>query len=180
MSADKTVMPDEVARSWYRDGYMVSTNRSLVQLDALNAALDSDVLWWSQALPEEALRKMVNHSLCIAVYALPDSTSAIAGKSTPQMVGFGRLVTDYVSVGYLTDVYVLPAHQGKRLGHWMMECLHEELQAWPELRRVLLISSSLQGNRMYEKTLGAREWSESTNGLFIMQATGDGVRAKPQ
>lgn len=96
------------------------------------------------------------------------------------MVGFGRLVTDYVSVGYLTDVYVLPAHQGKRLGHWMMECLHEELQAWPELRRVLLISSSQQGNRMYEKTLGAREWSESADGLFIMQATGGGVRAKPQ
>ncbi|KAM0276560.1 hypothetical protein ACHAQH_006611 [Verticillium albo-atrum] len=179
MGSNNTMMSDEVARSWYRDGYMISTNRGLIQINALNAALESDVMWWAKALPQDVLRKMVNHSLCIGLYKLPDSTSNIAGRTDPQMVGFGRLVTDYVSSGYLTDVYVLPEHQGQRLGHWMMGCLNEELQAWPELRRVLLVSSSLQGNKMYEKTLGARDWNESTSGLFLLQATGGGVRAKP-
>ncbi|KAM0331378.1 hypothetical protein ACHAQA_003051 [Verticillium albo-atrum] len=172
MGSNKATMPDEVARSWYRDGYMVSTNRGLIQLDALNATFDSDVMWWAKAFPDDVLRRMVNHSLCIGLYKLPDSTSTIAGKSDPEMVGFARLVTDYVSTGYLTDVYVLPAHQRKGLGYWMMECLNEELQSWPDLRRILLVSSSLHGNKMYEKTLGAREWNESMSNLFMLQAKG--------
>jgi GNAT superfamily N-acetyltransferase len=70
------------------------------------------------------------------------------------MIGFGRLITDYVSFAYLTDVYVLPEHQGKGLAKWMMQCLDEILDSWPELRRTLLLTGDPSAVRLYEKTLG--------------------------
>lgn len=76
------------------------------------------------------------------------------------MVGYARVITDYVTFAYLTDVYVLPQHQGKGLGTRMMECLNQILDAWPELRRFMLITSDPAAIRIYEKTLGAKEMAK--------------------
>lgn len=70
------------------------------------------------------------------------------------MIGFGRIITDYVTLAYLTDVYVLPEHQGLGLAKWMMQCLDEVLQSWPELRRTLLLTGDPDAVRLYETTLG--------------------------
>ncbi len=71
------------------------------------------------------------------------------------MVGMARVVTDRVTFGYLTDVYVLPDHQGKGLGRWLMECLGDVIRAWPALRGFWLLSGSPQATRLYGDTLGA-------------------------
>lgn len=92
------------------------------------------------------------------------------------MVGLTRVVTDHVTLAYLTDAYVLPEHQGKGLGKWMMECLNEVLESWPHLRRTLLITGSPEAARLYSKTLGAVEFNKSTpDSMCVMQKTGPGV-----
>lgn len=92
------------------------------------------------------------------------------------MVGFARLITDHVTFAYLTDVYILDGHQGRGLGKWMMECLNELLDAWPDLRRVLLITGSPDANKLYTKTLGALEWDASAAGkMSVMQKFGPAV-----
>lgn len=96
------------------------------------------------------------------------------------MVGFARIVTDYATVGYLTDVYILKEHQGKGLGAWMMHCVNGALEEWPHLRRVLLLTSSPEANRLYEKTLGASEWDKATaGGLSFLQKIGSAAQKKP-
>jgi GNAT superfamily N-acetyltransferase len=72
------------------------------------------------------------------------------------MIGFARVITDYVTFAYLTDVYVLPEHQGKGLGVWMMGCLDEVLKQWPGLRRTMLMARDEHAKRMYERVLGMR------------------------
>lgn len=72
------------------------------------------------------------------------------------MVGFARLITDYVTFAYLTDVYILPEHQGRGLGVWMMECLKEMLDRWPNLRRTMLMARDEYAKRMYERILGMK------------------------
>jgi GNAT superfamily N-acetyltransferase len=59
-------------------------------------------------------------------------------------VGLSRVVTDYATFGYLCDVYVLEAHRGKGLGHWLVECVmtHPELQ---NLRRFVLATRDAHG-----------------------------------
>jgi GNAT superfamily N-acetyltransferase len=89
------------------------------------------------------------------------------------MIGFARLVTDYVTFGYLTDVYVLTAHQGKGLARWMMECLDEVLAAWPHLRRCVLFTGTKGAARLYRETIGALDLSETSTGkLIVMERPG--------
>lgn len=88
------------------------------------------------------------------------------------MVGFARLITDYVTFGYITDVYVLPEYQGKGLGAWMMECLNEVLEQWPELRRAVLFTGDAYAAKLYERTLGMRDTRENGGKLMVMQRTG--------
>ncbi|OTA98126.1 hypothetical protein M426DRAFT_17737 [Hypoxylon sp. CI-4A] len=102
-------------RNWYRDDYLISTEPLLIQIDAVNAALSSDLMWWAQGLPRDEMKKALHNSLCLGLYVLPKSTSQLAGQTSPAQVGLVRVVTDNVTFAYLTDVYILPEYQGKGL-----------------------------------------------------------------
>jgi GNAT superfamily N-acetyltransferase len=61
-------------------------------------------------------------------------------------VGFARVITDFAVVGVIEDVYVLPEHQGKGLGRWMMECLLSH----PALAGLELYTASRKARGFYE------------------------------
>jgi hypothetical protein len=67
---------------WYRDNFLISTNPSLIQPAAINAAFDSDLMYWSKAMDERELKTMLEASLCFGLYALPESSAQIAGQSS--------------------------------------------------------------------------------------------------
>ena len=67
-------------KSWYRDGYMISTAQQLIQLDAVNEAMGSDVMYWAKKMEPKALKKMLDKSLCFGLYELPEGSSQVAGK----------------------------------------------------------------------------------------------------
>lgn len=48
--------------------YTCSTDRRLVQLDAINAAFASDMLYWARPMVPEVLRRCVEHSMCFGLY----------------------------------------------------------------------------------------------------------------
>ena len=54
------------------------------------------------------------------------------------MIGLARLITDYVTVVWLTDVYVLLEWQGQGLGSWLNKCIKEYVDMMPYLRRLSL------------------------------------------
>lgn len=221
--------------------YTCSTDRRLVQLDAINAAFASDMLYWARPMEPEVLRRCVQHSMCFGLYvsergcgggddgggdgggsegacveldlplsnppeygapyfpllhcpwyttpiltsiltpssySLPATASTATATATaaPEMVGLARLVTDYVTFGYLTDVYVLERHQRRGLGRWMMECVDEVLASWTHLRRCLLFTSGAAAVGMYRDALGARELSETPSAdLVLLQRSGPGA-----
>lgn len=88
------------------------------------------------------------------------------------MIGFARLVTDYTTFGYLTDVYVLAGYQGKGLGKWVMQCLDEVLGSWPDLRRCLLLTKGEAAIKMYGETIGARDVGAAGGGLVLLERRG--------
>ncbi|CAJ2504921.1 Uu.00g123150.m01.CDS01 [Anthostomella pinea] len=145
-------------KNWYRDEYLVSTEPKLLQIDAVNEAMSSEMMWWAQGLPRATMKKALHNSLCLGLYKLPGSTSQIAGHGAPVQVGLTRVVTDDVTFAYLTDVYILPDYQGKGLGRWMMECLNEVIKGWAHLRRFMFLTSNTMD--LYRKTLGAKDWNE--------------------
>ena len=80
------------ARNWYRDDYMISTEPLLIQVDEVNAVLGSDLMWWAQGLPRDQMKKALHNSLCFGLYALPQSTAEIAGRSVETLGLFSVLL----------------------------------------------------------------------------------------
>ncbi|KAJ1328095.1 aralkylamine N-acetyltransferase [Microdochium nivale] len=171
---------DTEPRTWRRaaadgDGgsYMISTDPHLVQTDEINRMFASDVMWWAQGLPRDDLAKALRNSLCFSLYwergaAATDRSSAEqAGRRNDEktgnelglaQVGFARLVTDGVTFAWLTDVYVLEAHQGRGLARFLMESIKDVISEWRYLRRFMLLASDSMD--LYRKTLGVKDWRE--------------------
>jgi GNAT superfamily N-acetyltransferase len=66
-----------------------------------------------------------------------------------------RVITDYVTFAYLTDVYVLREYQKMGLGSWMISCVNEAIETWPQLRGMVLICANSEAG-WYEKLLGVK------------------------
>lgn len=110
--------------------YMVSTDPA--KLDAVKAHAFLTTAYWSEGIPLGVVKTALENSLCFGLY------------HKGQLVGLSRVVTDYATFAYLCDVYVLEAHRGKGLGHWLVECVmtHPELQ---NLRRFVLTTRDAHG-----------------------------------
>ncbi|KAH8684676.1 hypothetical protein BGZ60DRAFT_523877 [Tricladium varicosporioides] len=157
---------------WYRGNYLISTSQSLLQPAVINAAFDSDFMPYWKALDEALLKEALSKSLCFGLYDLPSFTSQIASKAGLRQIGLARLITDELTIAYVTDVYILPEHQKKGLGGWLMECVNETLSSWPHLRRTLLVASEY--GKLYEDKLGMRPLEQGKNGITLYNKAGEG------
>jgi len=92
--------------------------------------------YWAKGIPLTTVEKSLAHSLC---FALLDGH---------RQVGFARVISDYATIAYLNDVFVLSEYRGRGLSKWLMECItsHPELQG---LRRWMLATRDAHG--LYEK-----------------------------
>ena len=122
-------MPYEVRR----DCYLVSTDRSQLDLDAVHAFL-SQRSYWAAGISRERLEAAIASSLPFGVY------------HNGAQVGFARAISDYVTFAYLADVYIEESHRGRRLSKLLLEALlqHPQLQS---LRRWML--GTRDAHRLY-------------------------------
>ncbi len=65
-----------------------------------------------------------------------------------RQAGFARVICDYATFAYISDVFILEAYRGYGLSKWLMEVIveHPELQG---LRRWMLLTSDAHG--LYQK-----------------------------
>ncbi|EXJ54186.1 hypothetical protein A1O7_09523 [Cladophialophora yegresii CBS 114405] len=59
----------EGARSWTRDGFLISTDSSLIPIQDLNEAFASDALYWASPLPDPVMQDMLDNCLCFGLYS---------------------------------------------------------------------------------------------------------------
>ncbi|GLA74671.1 hypothetical protein AtubIFM55763_005917 [Aspergillus tubingensis] len=140
--------------NWSRGDYLISTDPALLQVDTINAAPGSDMVWWAGDLPVDALKRALDGSLCFGLYQKAPGDSATnescattveisQNYCTPlKQIGLVRVTTDGVTFAYLTDVYNLEGHQGMGLGRWQLKIMNKNLQAWPHLRRAMLLTTN--------------------------------------
>jgi N-acetylglutamate synthase-like GNAT family acetyltransferase len=116
---------DDTPIDFQRRGFLVSTDRARLDLDAVLDLLRAT--HWGGDLTSATLRRAVANSLCFGLYQ--GSTQ----------VGFARVVTDLATYGYLTDVVIAEQRRGQGLGEWLVACIlaHPDLQ---RLRRLALLT----------------------------------------
>jgi GNAT superfamily N-acetyltransferase len=121
---------DAVFESRHGD-FVVSTDRTRLDVDVIHGFLTN--CYWAKGIPRETVARSIQHALCFGVY---DGSGA--------QVGFARVVSDFATVAYLGDVFVLQTHRGRGLSKFMMECImaHPALQG---LRRWILLTRDAHG-----------------------------------
>ena len=135
-------------REWQRDGFTISTDPARLDVDGVHAYLSAS--YWARGIPRDVFERSVRHALCFGIY------------EGARQVGFARVVTDFATVAYVGDVFVLEPWRGRGLSRWLMEIItsHPELQGF---RRWILLTRDAHG--LYTKfgftPLGAPDrWME--------------------
>jgi len=114
-----------MAQEWQRDGFTVSTDPARLDLDAIHGFLRES--YWAKGMPREKCERSIRNALPFGVY------------EDGAQVGFARVVSDFTTVAYVGDVFILEPWRGRGLSKWLMECItsHPDLQG---LRRWFLLT----------------------------------------
>ena len=120
--------------NWVSDTFTVTCDPAKQDASVIAAFLATS--YWAKGIPKATVEESLKHSLC---FALLDGD---------RQVGFARVISDYATIAYLNDVFILPEYRGKGLSKWLMECIvsHPQLQG---LRRWMLATRDAHG--LYEK-----------------------------
>jgi hypothetical protein len=78
---------------WYKDQFLISTSQSLLQPDVINKAFASDYMYWTKTMSEDSLKRILSNSLCFGAYALPESSSEIAGQTLSPLSSIPKINT---------------------------------------------------------------------------------------
>ncbi|HWS54890.1 MAG TPA: GNAT family N-acetyltransferase [Pyrinomonadaceae bacterium] len=116
---------------WHKGEYEISNDHGRLDLGLIHRFISEDS-YWGRGRDIEVVRRSVENSLPFGVYR------------GAEMVGFGRVVTDYATFAWVADVFVVEAHRGRGLSKWMMEAMlaHPRLQGF---RRWALATKDAHG-----------------------------------
>ena len=130
MQSARAVSPNTIVE-FRRGEFLISTDPSRLNLDVIHGFLTN--CYWAKGVPREVVERSIEHALCFGVY---DGSGA--------QVGFARVISDFATIAYVGDVFVLDTHRGRGLGKRLMECItqHPALQG---LRRWILTTRDAHG-----------------------------------
>lgn len=117
-----------------RAGFSVSTDPERLDLDVIHGFLHHS--YWSPGIPRETVVTAVRNSLCFGLY------------DQQRQIGFARVITDYTTIAYLADVFILPHYRGQGLASWLIECV-VQCPNLRQIRKFLLATRDAHG--LYEK-----------------------------
>jgi GNAT superfamily N-acetyltransferase len=114
-----------------RGEFLLSTDPARLDPAVIHSFLTQ--CYWAKGIPREIVARSIEHSLCFGIY---DGTGA--------QIAFARVISDFATLAYLGDVFVLESHRGRGLSKWMMESIlgHPALQG---LRNWILLTRDAHG-----------------------------------
>lgn len=120
---------------WQKENCRLTTDVACFDMEVLFRFI-SEESYWARGMSRETFERAVQHSVCFGLF------------DGERQIGFGRVVSDFASVAYLKDVFILEDYRGRGLSKWMMECIlaHPDLQV---IRRWLLVTADAQ--ELYKK-----------------------------
>jgi len=117
------------------DNFLITTDRSKMDIVAIHDFL-SKYSGWSDNIPFENVKISVDNSLNFGLF------------HDNKQIGFARIISDFSTIAYLGDIYVLENYRGQGLSKKLMDAVmgHPNLQG---LRRWILLTSTAEW--LYEK-----------------------------
>ncbi|WP_312765076.1 GNAT family N-acetyltransferase [Epilithonimonas sp.] len=118
-----------------KNDFYISTDKSKMDIETIHQYL-SEKSYWAKGIPKEIVEKSVANSFCFGVFY------------QDKQVGFAKVITDFTTIAYLGDVFILDEFRGLGLSKSLMENImnHPELQG---LRRWILLTAD--AHELYKK-----------------------------
>ena len=115
--------------------FFLTTDPSQLDLEVIHDFL-ANQSYWSGNIPFEKVKTAVENSLNFGIYY----------KS--RLIAYARVISDFSTIAYLGDVFVLQEFRGHGLSKWLMESVmaHPQLQG---LRRWILLTGD--AHELYKK-----------------------------
>ena len=110
----------------FKNDYCISTDKAKLDIDSIHNFLSTQA-YWCLNIPKDTVENAIEHSLCFGVY------------EKQQQIGFARIISDFSTIAYLGDVYIVRDYRGRGLSKWLMETI----MAYPDLqglRRWILLT----------------------------------------
>ena len=80
--------------SLQKNEFYISTDKSKLDIDAIHVFLSTKV-YWCLNIPKEKVEIPIKNSFCFGLY------------ETNKQIGFARIITDFLTIAYLGDVYII-------------------------------------------------------------------------
>tara|TARA_R110000868_G_scaffold403248_1_gene680330 strand:+ start:2760 stop:3236 length:477 start_codon:yes stop_codon:yes gene_type:complete len=119
----------------YRNEYLISTDSKKLDISLIHNFLSNES-GWSNGISIDKVKKSINNSLNFGIYR------------DLKLIGYARVISDFSTIAYLGDIFILKEYRGLGLSKWLMETImdHKHLQ---DLRRWILLTSTAEW--LYEK-----------------------------
>ncbi|MGB0102923.1 MAG: GNAT family N-acetyltransferase, partial [Candidatus Sulfotelmatobacter sp.] len=104
------ILDSEAVMEYRRGDFLISTSRERLDLDVIHGFLTN--CYWAKGIPREVVARSIENALCFGIY---DGEGA--------QIGFARVISDFSTIAYVGDVFVLDTHRGRGLGKWLMQCI---------------------------------------------------------
>lgn len=94
----------------------INTNKERLDIAMIHDFL-ANKSYWAEGIPLEVLKKSIECSLCFGVY------------HQGRQVGFARVATDYATIAYIGDVFIIEPYRGRGLEKRLVKAIidHPEL-----------------------------------------------------
>ena len=121
---------DTPVHEFHRDKYTISTDRARLKIPEIHGYLKTAP--WAKGISREAVEKSIANSFCFGVF------------EGDKQVGMARVITDFVTFGYVCDFFILEPYRGLGLAKWLITTILE----CPEivkLRRRCIVTHEAHG-----------------------------------
>jgi len=138
--------------SLQQNEFYISTDKSKLDIDAIHDFLSTKA-YWSLNIPKEKIKISIENSFCFGLY------------EHNKQIGFARIITDFSTIAYLGDVYILEEYRGKGLSKWLMETIMNSPKLQGLRRWILLTGDAHELYRKYGWTdlADSSKWMELHN-----------------
>lgn len=118
-----------------KGNFVISTDKTKLELNVIHDFLANHASW-SKDIPLEKVILAIENSLNFGLY------------HKDKQIGYARIISDFSSIAYLGDVFILEAYRKKGLASWLVDSImsHPELQ---DLRRWILLTGD--AHALYKK-----------------------------
>ena len=119
----------------HNNGFLISTDSEKLDLSVIHNFLANES-GWSKGIPLKTVQTSIENSLNFGLYL------------NNNQIGYARVISDYSTIAYLGDVFVLEGYRGRGLSKWLINEVmeHPSLQG---LRRWILLTDT--ADWLYQK-----------------------------